>query len=646
MVAESATGLALTAALFYKPLRSRLATGLFFLAIWLAVVAPEVGPLLKGFGVVTPPSIPTDLQIVCALATGSLVLSALLVRAAWIPAVVAAAGELALYRFVVVVTESDWELCALHLIWLGFLLGIWWLVAQKAAVPVRREEAPPPAPTESYRAHDLAMASFATIVGAGVALFFLRGGCDSADEWGYTYQAAVFAKLHAYGLAMPCFGALQNYWVFESDGRMFSQYTPGWPLFMAPFVALHAVTLAAPVSLGLFVSGVAPLARRAAAAAFPGRAAVARASGTIAALLTLGSPLVLINAGSRFPHVFVCGCFAWSLEALCRLTDRVRLPGREQRRWGIVLGLAAAWMLATRPSDGATLGVGIGLYFLYAVVRRRVGLQAFAAAGTAFVILGAFTLVLLRLQLGKWFVTGYSLGEQFHGWSKLQLGIPAYNQLRWGIPLATGSYFWWPLSPALGVAGLVVVLASRERRLVFGLVVGVLLLLGLYAMLEFGRGLDFGYGPRYAMPVIVPMAVGAGTLLAPIAVAARERFPVRSALASGGPWALVLAAAVVGVVRAVPLVYPYTREDVRLRSRIPEQIEAMRLHNTLVWISPGTGVSDPRDLTQNYPLDLYANDNLIVIDKDAEMRRCVTESFPGRTSYRTQGRPEITLVRE
>jgi hypothetical protein len=260
-----------------------------------------------------------------------------------------------------------------------------------------------------------------------------------------------------------------------------------------------------------------------------------------------------------------------------------------------------------------------------------------AAAALAFALWGGVTLIILRLQLGKWFVTGYSLTGQYYDWAQVKFSWPKANDLRWSLPIGTGSYCWWPLSPALGLGGLVAALRPRSRGLAFTLVVSTLMLCMFYFFSELGRGYDFGYGPRFQLPAIVPMAVGTGVLLAPIWAAARAHLHPRRALLVGGPALLAVAAAVYGGVRLAPLLYPYTHDDTKVRSALNEAIRKEHLKNAVVWLGPGGPFSDPKDLTQNYPLELYPADAIIAIDTGPDARRCVNTMYPGRRQYKAVG---------
>src|SRR6202035_5109363 len=82
--------------------------------------------------------------------------------------------------------------------------------------------------------------------------------------------------------------------------------------------------------------------------------------------------------------------------------------------------------------------------------------------------------------------------------------------------------------------------------------------------LEFGRGYDWGYGPRYTLVLLVPMAVGGAAALAHLSIAAREHtLAGRTALARGGPFALAIFAVASTWLRIVPLVWPPVAEHTR-----------------------------------------------------------------------------------
>jgi hypothetical protein len=636
MIAQSSVGLALGGLLWTRRMNPRLSTIIFSMAIASAVLAWASGEFLAGVGVTLPPE---HTKTMLKIAAGAATVAMLLTRR--VPLVVVALlGQAALWRLTDYIQESDGELVGVHLLFLGLLVGLHWRTSPLDDPPASRSPAEAPALAWRPWKDDVLAFAIATTLGALVCRLLLDARTDSADEWGYTFQAALFAKLHAYGSVPPCVSAFENYWVFEHLGRRFAQYTPGWPLFMTPFVALRAAWLAGPVSFGLLAAGLSRLGRRAAAGYSPGTAPPSQAEVRLAGRLTVGvlclSSTVLINAGSRFPHLFVCGLFAWAIEALLTLaTPALDAPGPGgQWLWGAVLGSSTSLILSARPGDGATLGVGLFLFFLYAAVRRRITWRALAGAAVPFVFFSGLTLVILRLQMGTWFTPGYSLAAGIRPWAKPAFSVPKPNEFKWGLPIATGSYCWWPLSPAIGLAG-IVSLRGKAQRLGFIFFFSLVPLVTLLTLLEFGRGWDFGYGPRYSLPFILPMSIGTGTLLSRLWTDARAPASDRTALQVGAPAGVVILAIFVGTVRLAPLVYPFTYADVHAHSRLQAALATASLPRSIVLGGPGVSSTDPLDLTENLPLDLYPDQPvLITLDGLPDTVRCLREHYPDRALYR------------
>ncbi len=640
MAAQWGAALLLTAALlFLRPPRA--SRTLLLAAAWLAAVATQVAPSLAELSF--RPGTEFFRHVLLVSASLGTLAAVLALRPG--VSLVALAGQVPLYWVSGFVKSSDGELAALHLAWIGLLVGL----LGRSPRPCNTSDATPK--TEgSYLAHDVLAFAGATLLAALVSVYVMHRRDGDADEWGYTFQAAVFAKGRAYSTAPRCEHYLESMYVFESSGRLFSQYTPGWPMFITPFVWMRAVWLSGPFSMGLMVLGMARLGRSAVRALgrddAPPSARTIRAAGTWAVILSGLSTSVLTNGGSRFSHVYVLALYAWSLEALLQVV----MPGLARRRqvlWGLVLGCAALHMVAARPADGAFMGIGIALLFLYALVRRRVGWQALAAASVAFGLWAAVMLVILRLQLGKWFTTGYSLNAVLHPWNVVKYSKPAPHEWKYGLPLATGSYCWWPASMPLGLAGLAR-LRGRARGLAFAMAASCLPYIAYCSYLDVGqRGVDWGYGPRYLMVLVVPMVVGGAVILAPLTSAARVRaFAGASALSRGGPLALAAVAVATAWIRIVPPEWATVAEHTWRHSALQRAIETAKLEHAIVLAADGTTGFSDLDLTTNYPIDLYPDQPvLIAIDRKSptEARECLRSAFPDRKLYRASGFEEAHI---
>ena len=544
----------------------------------------------------------------------------------------AAAGQLALWGLGLYLSDSSFELIAAHLAFYGALLGFVGLQARRA----KRDD--PPA-ARSFAIQD-ALIFFVTL---GVAAFVSRWAFDgfvfNGDEVANSYQANVYGNLRAFGPIPACASMFDNYWVFRYEGRAFSQYTPGWPLFMAPFQRLGAIWLAGPTMAGLVAVGVARLSRRVVSGhggTLGDAQRIVALAGPLGAACAMLGPSMLLNGASRFSHTMVSACFAWAVESACVIAE----PGVARRRlWvhGLLLGAAAAFGVAARPADGATLGVGVFLYFLWALARRHIGLHALAATALAFACITALTLVILRLQLGQWFHTGYWIAPRFHPEAELVLSLPDPRYVKVAIPLATGSYCWWPAAPALAFAGLIPALRSRERRVVAMLSVSVAALMGFYSFVEFGRYGDDGLGPRYVLPVVIAISVGTAALLAPLvarlAVGARRGpafvFRLRFAL----PGTIAVLSAVYGVIRLAPMIYPLARDENRGATAPLRAAKKLGLKNAIVALEPGNLPAHETNLAQNMPFDAKP-DVLFLIRRTTADEACARRIYPDRKWYR------------
>ncbi len=639
-LAQACAALLLTALLLSWSRGSRAARAAMLFGVWLAVAASSISPVLASFGY--RPEHDTFRHALAVAALLGTVAALLSVQP--VVAVLALLGEIPLWLVSGFVKDSDGELASLHLAWLGLLLGLLVRASATRADDPREPEDGRPVPSAegSYALHDSVLFVVGTVLAALVAVYVMRQRMGSADEWGYTFQASVFAKGRLYSGMPRCQPYLENFYVYESAGRMFAQYTPGWPLFLTPFVWLRAVWLAAPVSMGLMAVGMARLARSAMRADGDASAVAVRAAGTWGALLpTLGTTL-LINAASRYPHVFVLALYAWTLEAIFVLSKPGLSPAR-QWRWGLLLGSALVLNAATRPADGAFVGGAAAVWGLYLLARQRVELRAVGATVLAAAFWSVLVLVVLRLQIGRWFTTGYALNEVVHPWNVVKYSQPTPSQWKYGLPLATGAYCWWPCCIALGLAGLAL-LRGRALGLLFAFVLGCVPYVVYTEYLDLGqRGYDWGYGPRYLMVLVVPLSIGCAVVLGRMTAAARARLvalPGPTALARGGPLALALFAFAFGWIRLVVLVWPTDVEHTRRHAGLATTIEAMQLKNAIVLAQKGTTGFSDEDLTTNLPIDLYPDQDVIIaIDRATpkEAAECLRTAYPERTLYYATG---------
>ncbi|MFO0678996.1 MAG: hypothetical protein U0169_20880 [Polyangiaceae bacterium] len=611
----------------------------FAAALVVVGVAPSLPEYARAFAVVVDAPRVTSLLGV-ALAFAVVGTAALRAWGTTLVGLLAMGGSWFLARKL---TASALELVELHAIVISGLAGA--ATSQRATRPSSLPETSS-STVLSHRKFLVADASIflvAMLAATAFAVFVLERRIDSSDEWAYTYQAATFAKFRAYADAPPCADSFQNFWVFQTEGRTFSMYTPGWPLFMAPFIRLfRAPWLAGPAAFGILAVAVARLARRA-ATSFLDEDYVAPA-GVLAALVTTLSTMTLVNAGSRYSHVFVAALFATAMECLAAASTKGR-GNRAEFLSGTVLGVAVAGIGASRPADGATLASGLALYALYAVLRGKLSWRACLGGVFGLTLVAVPVLVILRLQIGRWFATGYSLIPLIHPWAVMRFSVPGWDDLKWGFPVATSTYCWWPNSIALGAFGLAS-LGRSERRLAFISFVSSTALVTLYCASEYGRGYDWGFGPRYVLPLLVPCAVGGGVALARVWVDATREFVPGPPLRTGGGAVLAATAIVLGVVRLAPFVVPSVKASLGPMRELVDVVEKTRAKNALVLIPPYAGFRNGGlDLTQNYPATLYPRaDVFYVMEKSPESVTCLRNAFPDRVLLRaTRAGAEVRL---
>ena len=642
MAAQIGAALMMTAVLLYWPL-VRAARTLLLPGVWLSAIATLVAPSLENLGF-EPREGTLRFVLLCSATMGSL--AALASRRPNV-AVVALAGQVPLWLLTGFLKVSDWELAALHMAWLGLIAGV--LGRHAASQPTQGPEA---IDEGSYRLHDTLAFVVGTVLAAIVCLSVLHRRDGSADEWGYTFQTAVLAGGHLTAQEPPCWHFLESFYVFHHAGRLFSQYTPGWPMFLVPFFWVRALWLGGPVSMGLLAWGMARLGRSAMRGAWrPGdrrpSARTIRIAGTWAAVLSALGTSLLTNAGSRYTHVYVLALYAFSLEALAQVSTP-GLPRHKQILWGIVLGTAAVQGVAVRPADGAFAGIGIAVLFVVAIARRRVDRRALAWASAAAGFWALVLLVILRVQIGRWFASGYAFNTTLRPWNGVKFSWPGPQEWKYGLPLATGAYCWWPTSIPLGLAGLAR-MRGRAGELVLAMGLSCIPYVIFCMLLDLDqRGVDWGYGPRYLMILVVPAAVGGAVALAPLTVSALQRVSGgRTALSQGAPLALAVFAVVAVWVRIVPLEWATVAEHTREHSALQRAVEALHLQNAIVLAGERTGGLFEMDIPMNLPLDLYPDQDVLLASERNEpeqARACLQSAYPGRRIYLASGRQEVTLT--
>lgn len=638
-VAAGCVATTLAAVLWDRPLPRRAANALFVGGLATTALNAFTPALATHFGPELAPSAGVLLQLGATLTTLALFWSRLPKLG-----LLALVGQLGLFLVWSWVRGSNDEVMFAHLAWYGALLGAH---ALSSAPAKSRAERPP---RLSYPVQDAVIFMLTVALATYVTDHVYEWAIYNGDEVANTFQANLYAHFKAYAPLPPCPTMFANYWVFAYQGRVFAQYTPGWPLFMALFDRMHADWLAGPVMGGIAAVGIAHLARRLASglgATYEASERIVAVAGPLAAVLAILGPALLLNSASRFSHTMVVACFAWAVDAAAEVATP-RLARGRAFAFGLLLGSATALGLATRPADGGFLGVGVFFYFCQALVRRRVSLPAFAGTCAGFAFFAGLAAIILRLQLGTWFTTGYAVTKLYRPEGVLTLSFPTPYELKYGVPLATGSYCWWPIAPALAAVGLVRALGGRARGVVFMLVLSVLCLVTFYSLVTFGRYIDDGLGPRFELPVVVAQGAGTGACLAPLVAHLLERLRkldwgrLRRAR-DFGPGALALASAAYGVFTVAPHMYPVAYAEYHQATTPVRAARESHLKNALVLIYPEDAVQGWWNVNQNAPMD--PNPDVLLLARVSPADDvCARQNFGSRTWYRVHANGALTRL--
>ncbi len=178
--------------------------------------------------------------------------------------------------------------------------------------------------------------------------------------------------------------------------RLAGMYPPGWPLVLAPGVALGATWLVNPILGGALAVATAAL----------GAELYDRPVGRLAGLLVVLSPLLGVFSASHLSHVptALWLCLGWW--ATVRI-DRTGHPA-----WGLLAGGALGLALVTRPATAALIGLVVAFLPLS---RPHHSLERWRPYLTAIVVVIVFACGLLAYQ-------GATTGDPFTPGHRLVLG--------------------------------------------------------------------------------------------------------------------------------------------------------------------------------------------------------------------------------
>jgi hypothetical protein len=249
---------------------------------------------------------------------------------------------------------------------------------------------------------------FAVLASFGASLWFVRTVCPaqpiSIDASVYLFEARALSHGH-FGMPLPSpRQAFGGRFLFEGpDHALYGVFPPGYPLFLAPFVALGAQMLAGPVVAALLTHAQARLGR-----------ALLRDELAVRVSLLLGLPSFAraVETADLLSHAFAGALAAY---AFAFVVEALRAPAESSSRArtlrAVGCGAAAAWAITARLLDGVLIAAVLLLPLGWGLLRKRLSprwiviaaLATLPFAGVLFAQQRAATGVALRPTQSEYF---------------------------------------------------------------------------------------------------------------------------------------------------------------------------------------------------------------------------------------------------
>ncbi len=442
-------------------------------------------------------------------------------------------------------------------------------------------------------------------------VWVLRAFPNSADEYGYIYEAETFLAGRLWNPLPPHHEFFSFLHIFEKDGKWVSEYPPGWSIVLAAGRLLYLpYWLVCPIVGAVLLLAVWKLGQR----------QNGSLGGILAVLLVGCSPFFLFNAASYFnvvPSATMGILFCW---AMLEFLDRPSVSN------ALCAGAALGMVGLIRSYDAVVFAIPFAIQFLRVARRPHYALALWIiAAGLPFLA------VLLLSQLA---ITGSALTPvTTWGYPKFKLGLfPSYENGHQTTPLMQLSFAvfnmidlarWTSWMLVIGyVAAFIWKYQTRQLRLldfIFPWVVAAYL---LYVGLGGNR-----YGPRMYIigyPFLVLTIV---SLLTPVLENKSE--PKRAVFAG------TLLSAHFATCISVTVVFAFFfRDVVNARMNMYDQVRGQTLHNAVVIVRSGGGAYlpfTPKDLTRN-GIAIGDQDVIYALDIPGRMSE-LREMFRGRAFY-------------
>jgi hypothetical protein len=523
---------------------------------------------------------------------------------------------------------AGFALVATFVLWIGYgtasgtiesgavLRNIWPLAAVGllSAIPtlvfIRNAGAISVRPTAKIWRASAALLAVAGGLGALLAVSILRGFANSGDEYGYLFEAQTFLAGRLWLPLEPGHEFFSFFHIVERDGKLVSQYPPGWPAVLAAFRVVGLPFWFVNPLLSIFLLlGLAKFCER------EHGPAAALAAVAMAAI----TPFFLFNAGSYFTHISA---------ALCGLSfcyfgrSFLDLPSW---RPAAIAGAALGVLGTIRPYDvlffaapfaGELLLKGGRRHYLHLPVVGLAGLPFLAAllyvnqavTGNPLLLVESWGSPLLKLGL-------YPVDEDGHRYTPLNSALIAAHEIgllgKWTSPI-----FLLACVPAF-------FLKLRRHQLRFHDFVFPAAMLAYFFFFSPGGN---RYGPRYyfdAWPLLVATVAWAFAEL----FEKHDRRPA-SAAALG-----LLATHVATGVAAFIVLAVVMRAVVDQRMDIYEAVDRADLHHAVVVVRSGTGVLSPMEIGDLLRNGITRTEDVLyaqsIPGRDSELRSL----YPDRRFY-------------
>lgn len=450
-----------------------------------------------------------------------------------------------------------------------------------------------------------AFVALSTILFIVVARWVLDAFPNSGDEIAYVMQGQTYAEWRLWADPPPLAEAFRQFRFFDIGDKWVSQYPPGWPMVLAPAIAL-----------GLPAWIVNPMIGAATLVVFfiLARRYVSRESAWIGLLLLGTSSFFILNSSSYFSHSVAA--FYGIVFAL--FGSRYLAKGEI---WSaLVVGACIGLMGLTRPLNAGIFAAPFAVSLMLTPGRRG-GLFWFGLGGAPFLVaLLAFNVVVH----GGLLLTELNGPGAVGAGGALPLGAPTPDTIRMTWLHFVQLYSW--TSPVLFFGVFVAFVAAfRQRRLDF---LDWIMPTTIVSILFFNNDGGNQYGPRYYFEAW-PFAIL--TMLKVID-------PILFGVERGAPRSTWVSAALVASllfeVGYLPVRLEREHRVIAEREDVYSQTERARLDNAIVIIASSVGIIRPllpEDFIRN---GLRVGEQRVIYALDLGARNASLRShFPGRSLY-------------